>query len=211
MIILALLCFLLVSVCPIFSVAESNDDDVSDRQDPSGAGFRLRGQRLPVCKSFLIVEVGYSLQLYSTPGEDQYGYEVESSYGTFELGYMRNRDENSALGGTLFIGLKDSGNRIGPVVRYRKWLSDKRSISYSAGLVMCNQDEGKSFGFTGSVAYNIMDLIALSTRIEFTPGNKADQFSVYIGANIGSYATIGAAILAIPLALIGSAIGGSMS
>ena len=69
----------------------------------------FRGQPLPACKGFLLIEPGYSFGLNPDVGRH---------YVTWDLGYMHNVGR-SAVGGTGFVGTDFEATRIGLKGRYR--------------------------------------------------------------------------------------------
>src|SRR5207249_1771837 len=107
------------------AVASARAPDSTD-----APGFSWRGRPLPECSSFLITELGIHYLLNPGPtGEREQLYFV-----TEDLGYMRNLNERSALGGLLHLGGNSDRKALGPAVRYRRWLHKAAAADVTVGL-----------------------------------------------------------------------------
>lgn len=155
---------------------------------PSFAGPCLRGEALPQCRSFLIIEGSYARRL---GGEGMH-------YVFGELGYMRNRSEHWALGGTAMFGVRGSGSselRGGAAVRVRRWLGSGNAVDLSSGPFLASADGLTRLGGAAEVIYNIGDRVHLTSRWEYVKMPGMDESSLYLGVGLGSRpALIGGAI-----------------
>lgn len=164
-----------------------------------GASPRLRcyrGRPLPACQTFVITELGVYPNLASTtstperfPGDRASG-QVEDfgDHAMLELGMMRNRGQNSAIGATVVFGVDANGTRYGAKVRYRRWLeANGLSFDASGGVVSGTFREfNRTAVLTGDVALNFSDYGALLTRVELARAQGRTPAALYGGARLGS-------------------------
>ena len=162
---------------------------------PSSAGPCFRGKTLPDCTSFLIVENSYARRL----GEGMH-------YAFGEFGYMQNRSQRWAIGGTVMFGVRGSGSselRGGAAVRVRRWLSSGNAVDLSSGPLLASADGLTRLGGAAGLTYNIADRVHITSRWEYVKMPGKDESSIYIGAGLGSKpALIGGALVGI---LVGGA------
>lgn len=154
-----------------------------------------------------------------------YGYEVHPTEWKFawEVGGMLNRGRNSAIGGTLLFDANSDGVNVGAKARYRRWLTpDGLALDIGAGF-RTTRDEisgdyvypadgtysyrgpHNSVGFTGDIAINAMDYVAIVTRVDVSRYDRRLQPTISLGvraesrpalfATGGLAATYGALIL----------------
>ena len=145
--------------------------------DPSLAEPCFRGR--PECGSYLVFEVSYARSL---GGEGMH-------YGFGEFGYMRNRSDPWALGGTVMVGVRGSGSselRTGAAVRARRWLPSGNSLDLSSGPLVASADGLTRLGGAAEVMYNIHDRAHLTARWEYVKMPGKNDSSVYLGAGLGS-------------------------
>jgi hypothetical protein len=159
-------------------VTEATESTVANAPRSGGAltAARLfyRGRPLPECSSFLITEFGahYLINRDANPWQDRH------VFFTFDLGYMRNRNERSALGGLLHVGTGAGRTGFGPAVRYRRWLSNGLSnpnsptsaADLTVGLdVLGSVNSGGELGAPApwvEAGVSVEDILALSFRGE---------------------------------------------
>ena len=145
--------------------------------DPTLAEPCFRGR--PDCRSYLVFEVSYARSL---GGEGMH-------YGIGEFGYMRNRSDRWALGGTVLVGVRGSGQseiRGGASVRARRWLQSGNSIDLSSGPLVASADGLTRLGGAAEVLYNIHDRVHLTTRWEYVKMPGENESSLCLGAGLGS-------------------------
>jgi hypothetical protein len=164
-----------------------------------------RGQPAPACHTFVITELGYYPAIWSTSSSDP-RYVGDSStfrlkdfgtHGEFELGNMRNRGANSAVGATVVIGVAGHGMRYGAKVRYRRWLTrEGLSADLAAGVVSGTFREfDRTAILTTDVALNFADYGALVSRFELAHARGRTESAVYGGARLGSKPGLVATVL----------------
>ncbi len=175
----------------------------------------LRGQPIPACKSFWIVEMQGYTPLAQSSRRVTYGggpsVEIQAFESNLEwnLGHMVNLTPKFALGGTLGIGPSGgTGIFTGARVRARRWISPEWSVELSGGLLDSNVRYPSARGVTFDARVNIRDQGAFFVRWDgaslppesfpeaehFDPGGF--QQAVSIGAAAGSVpALVGTGVL----------------
>ena len=175
---------------------------------PLDAQTCFRGKRSDSCRSFFITEFGYASRLNQSPdpSKDNFLY-------MWEFGFMVNRSERSALGGTLYFGADDNGTRFAIKARWRRWLGDVGSLEVAPGIIVAGDDNHFDLnlpGFTGEVALNAADLFRVFLMVEVIKMEPLQHFpniepvgtdvAWFGGIKLGSYAGLVAAI-AFPIAV----------
>ena len=196
--------------------------DASEPDSTRTARFLWRGRPRPECTSFLITEVGFHYLLNpASPWRER------PIVLTGDLGYMRNRNKRSAVGGLLHLGIDyvspEDMTGVGVAFRYRRWLSQWGAVDLTVGLdVLGSVNPGHELGRPApwvEAGVSVEDILALSVRGEhwtrtteplFPDGSKGSKgFTTWhVGAKGGSYlgavAAVGigvtAAILLVALA-----------
>jgi hypothetical protein len=136
---------------------------------------------------------------------------------TEDLGYMRNLNERSALGGLLHIGANSDRAALGPAVRYRRWLSRATAADLTVGVdVIGLVGDQNRFAFDAPAPWieagvSAGDLLALTVRgehwtgVDRNPltGDSRSTTTWHVGAKLGSYlgplGTVGTVILLVAL------------
>ncbi len=185
--------------------------------------FSFTPRPLLECKSFLITEFGFSF------GLDKPSDKTNLRLLTWELGYMVNRDEHSAIGGTFVIDVEPDGgaSRLGLKARYRYWLSGNRSVDIAPGILLTNWKDKFDFpSFTCHAGLNLNKWFAITGQVdivrwktsgyECTLQNGQTQFTWqektvtkpewYVGFKFGTPAGAGIGTSAIVVAALAVAI-----
>ena len=165
----------------------------------------LRGQPLPACKSFWLVEMQGYTPLAQSSRRVTYGsvqpVEIQAFESNLEwnLGHMVNLTPTFALGGTLSIGPSGgTGIFSGARLRARRWISPDWSLEVSGGLLDSDARYPSARGVTFDARVNIRDQGAFFVRWDgaslspesfpesghFDPGGF--QQAISIGAAAGS-------------------------
>lgn len=147
----------------------------------------FRGKPISQCNSFLITELGGYYKLNRNdraPKGSQYLI-------AWELGWMKNLNEDYALGGTLLIEGNEHTKGIGLKPRLRRWLSPELSVDVSLGILK-SQESGS--GLTGDVSLNWRDWFFLTSKIE-----NVNRTAWYGGVKFGSYAGLITTAVAVPV------------
>ena len=171
---------------------------------------------LPACRGFVVTEVGYFASVLGTAAGNRYAGSSRAldSHVSWELGYMRNRDDGTAMGGVLLVGADHRGARIGAKIRGRRWLAHRGTLDAGAGVVSAGvlaqeaSYAGRGVGPTADVSLGWRDIAALSLRADAIRTAGRTSVGVYGGARLGGVpalvataaAAIGVAILAALLA-----------
>jgi len=222
---------LLVAGCPENSKAEmitkfATSDTLSakDGQIPnknlenshkmvSKKKFSYTPKPLSECKSFLITECGFSY------GLDKRSNQTNPWLYTWELGYMVNRDEHSAIGGTVFISSEADRIqiRLGLKGRYRYWLSKNQSVDIAPGILITGSKDKFEFpSFTCQTGLNLSSWFAITGQVDivrrktftygptwFAPQEKTvTKPEWYLGLKLGTPAGAGIGTLAVIVAAL---------
>lgn len=161
--------------------------DLINLGNPNIRAICFRGKPLSQCNSFFIIELGgyYKLnQRDKTPKGSRY-------LAAWELGWMKNLNDNYALGATLLIDGNENRAGAGIKPRLRRWLNPKLSIDFGIGIL------APGSVVTGDVGLNWRDWFILTSKIEHD-----DKTAWYGGVKFGSYAGLVATALAIPIIII---------
>ena len=126
----------------------------------------FRGRPLPRCSVFWLTEFGVAPRLTPDGRDDGPLY-------TWELGLMKNAGRRDALGGSFFIEGADDGAGWGIRPRYRHWLNSRFSVEVAPGL-MLRHSSYTSVAFSGQVAINFSDYLALTTTV------RVFQHTIYL-------------------------------
>ena len=199
------ICSLILFIAVVLTSGISASD-LTWKED-KGCWMCLRARPLPKCKSFWITEAGVFYRLIHEP-------KLEGNYYfTGELGHMINRNERSALGGTIFLGVNtEESYRLGLKPRYRRWISSKLSLDFSPGILLLGDDDSYKPdlpGFTGHIGLCYEDWLVLTTQLEIIHFKRfGTDVAWYGGAKLGSYPGL-AVFIGLPIAalIIGAMIG----
>ena len=160
--------------------------------------FSFKPKPLPYCKHFMITEIG----LMTSISNSQPDYRNEHWYWTWEFGMMGNINKQYALGGGLYVGAEEAGNRFAINPRVRRWIGYSSSVDLSALLFLggkANGKEMKSVGIGGQIALNPSDYFSFTTQLEAIPyyettlrdpdGDGAPPYetTVYEGTDVSWY------------------------
>lgn len=128
--------------------------------------------------------------------------EPDKSSGFVDVGYMRNFDNNHALGLTLIGTTDDPEPGLWVTPRSRRWLSAKSSLELSLGTHLTG-DGGEPGSFLLSARLNFNDKVSLLTQWQTWPvwdyrpdtpevWVKERQNSMRLGLSVGGYHALGA-------------------
>lgn len=152
---------------------------------------------MPLCKSFFITEFGVQYFVSPPPGV----HNQRRLLGTWELGYMRNRSERDAVGGSLFLSTNDQANRIGVRGRYRRWVGGGVAVDVSPALIVFESDEnlegsGK-LGAALGAGVSFHDYVGINTQVEAVESGVRFQAGVRLGGLPGVISGIGLPLVAL--------------
>lgn len=180
------------------------------------------GRPLPRCKTFWLTEVGS----YRAMAGTEFTQQFEPSYSfklphlhdhlSWEVGVMANRNQRSAVGGTVLAGLERQGAaRLGLKGRYRHWLGEQGMLDVSGGALRASmrlphpEPPATAYGITGDVALGWRDWAAITVRGDALRGEGRTVSAVYGGVRLGSYpAIVATAVFAAYFALLMAAYSG---
>ena len=125
-----------------------------------------RGRPRAETRSFMITEFGLLARI------DDYPYRGGDSRiaFSFDLGWMKNISENSAVGFSGYALAGDPTSRLGLRARYRRWLSRRTSIDVSPGVLLGGEDSAIEYdppGFVLGATLNAGDLVAFTVDAEY--------------------------------------------
>jgi hypothetical protein len=170
----------------------------------------FRGGPLQRCKGFSLTEFA----AYIGPTSS---YRRPPVNFIWELGYMQNLEVHDlAVGGTLFVVNDDEPRRmLGVKPRLRRWLSPWMSWEVAPGVLLVGLDHGTAFipnypAFSGHVALNFGDFVAVSAQLEVLPlqersivNPQGTEVTGFIGVRFGSYPGVTVGSLAALLTIVG--------
>jgi hypothetical protein len=116
----------------------------------------LRGQPLPACRSFWLMEMQGSTALVQTTRLVSYGGDFQNTTDAFgealewNLGHMVNLSPTFAVGGVFTLGTGSSDVLTGLRLRGRRWLSDDVSVELEGGLLKTTAEGAVYPGKNGS-------------------------------------------------------------
>ena len=168
---------------------------------PEPRSFCFRGRPAPTCSTFLITEVGAyrrvvgSVTRYSQrgnvggPPNEFLSHDLENQL-TFEIGAMKNRTTNTAVGATVVASF-GRGATVALKGRYRRWLSPQGiALDLGAGPILLGSahsgDGPNTPGLTADVALNASDYGAVVARVDVLRTNGKTASAVYGGVRLGS-------------------------
>ena len=174
-----------------------------------------RGRPLDRCRSFLLFEFSAPRHLVGSTldpavGEGGTGHrrweQGLASQFVYDLGYMRNIDARTAVGGTLEVGVvMDDPHTVGLVgatARYRRWLGRHTSADGAVGLLRMPVGvvEPQPWGLqrvsvrrpalSADVRLGLGDLLGVGARAMVSnDGRGRTHHALFAGVSIGSTAT----------------------
>jgi hypothetical protein len=154
-------------------------------------------QPMPMCRSFWITEFGIQYFMSEPPGVNN----QRRWLATWELGWMRNRSADDAVGGSIFLATNDHAHRSGVRARYRRWLPGKTSVELSPALIVFQSDENLEVrtqlgaALRAAVAYH--DWLGLTAQLEAASGGVRLQTGFRLGGYPGVAAGVGLPLFAI--------------
>jgi hypothetical protein len=193
----AAVCVLLLATT---GAAAAQQVDAGDPAAPSGAAegracFQPRA--LPACRSFWITEFGLQWFVSQPPGV----HNERRWLATWEVGWMRNRSADDAVGGSIFLSTNDHAQRSGVRARYRRWTGGGSSVDVSPALIVFQSDENLEVraklgaALQASVAFR--DWVGLTTQVEAASGGVRFQAGVRLGGYPGVATGVGLPLYAI--------------
>ncbi|HEV7588217.1 MAG TPA: hypothetical protein VGO40_08790 [Longimicrobium sp.] len=166
----------------------------ADAQAPAAASTAAEGNAcfqprpLPACRSFWITEFGVQWFISRPPGVNN----QRRLLATWEVGWMRNRTADDAVGGSVFLSANDHALRSGVRARYRHWTGDGTAVDLSPALVVLQADENLEvrarLGAALQAGVTYHDWIGLTTQVEAASGGVRFQAGVRLGGYPGAAA-----------------------
>jgi len=165
--------------------------------------FSFKPEPISKCSSFLVTEFGLFY------GLDKSSDQSNLRLVTWELGYMVNRNEHSALGGTFVLAVDPDGgaSRLGLKARYRYWLSSKKSVDIAPGILFSGSKDGFEFpSFTCNAGLNLNTWFAISGQVDIIRRKTVTKPEGYLGFKFGTPTGAGIATAALVVAALAVAI-----
>lgn len=201
-------CALLIAIAlPVLGSETSYAQD-SRNVDP----LCFRGKRIDHCKSFIVFETGLK---FLVTGRNRNPFKDEFLL-TGDIGWMKNTSMKNAFGFSVYGAADDHGSRIGIRPRFRRWLSRRTALDFSAGIILSGTDiKGPQEypGFVASMSIGMAGWFSVDAHLEalklkrivFNPVDftvseeKTTDVSLYLGASGRHYM-----VLVAPAVLIGA-------
>ena len=117
-----------------------------------------------------------------------------------DWGVMLNTGQRTAIGGSWYLTLDEDDLSTGPVVRYRRWLDQNRSLDLAVGTPIASGQGLKTGSLLAVIKYNPVHWFGIGLRPEYVrrQTSECDSFGcteqtessgrVYEGAELGWYA-----------------------
>jgi hypothetical protein len=161
---------------------------------PAGEGKACFQPRpLPVCRSFWVTEFGIQWFISEPPGDVN---DKRQWLATWEVGWMRNRTPDDAVGGSVFLAANDNVLRSGVRARYRRWTGGGTAVDLSPALIVFQADDEMEvrtrLGAALQAGVTFHDWIGLASQVEATEGGVR----FLVGVRMGGYpgAVVGAGL-----------------
>jgi hypothetical protein len=159
----------------------------------AAAQTRFRGAPLPECRSFFLTEVSGGV-IYD-----------QNFVATADLGYMRNLDPGSAVGGSIFLSaegvVEDSWVAFGLRPRYRRWLSRQTSLDAALAVGGVAGTSGSTDGgllVHTELTFGAWDLVGITVGVAYSSAAYDSNLHPLAAIRFGSW--IGSGLMAAGLA-----------
>jgi hypothetical protein len=171
--------------------------------------FCLRGQPLPQCRSWFVLEVTGAKRIVGTSAAQHINNPDLDEYVAWDLGVMRNMDSVRAKGWSLQVGGSSGGTRIAAKLRRRRWLDNHFTRDVAIGPLVAQEQsrnntgvvEGFGAAAEAALGYNDLLGVMLDGDVLHVDGRQAAALHVgaraesFVGAVISSIAVLGVYIL----------------
>ena len=180
------------------TISAAQAQTTSARRDTASVCFKPKP--LPDCRSFAIVELElasmrhHNPETFSDPRQTSY-FGTLDSFLSVDVGWLHNRRDGSALGGTLAVAtMFGDGGRFALKARYRRWMTNRSALDLQAGpLAVSGGSNGSPFGRNGALgatvgaAFAYRDYVAVVADVDAVKGDRG-QTASFIGVRAGSWA-----------------------
>jgi hypothetical protein len=144
-------------------------------------------------RGFVVLENKLSYRLVEKPEPSEEGARWMLDW---ELGYMRNLDGSNAVGATLKIHSDTDGDRVGPMLRYRRWLDRSVGLDVGLGLYLAGDEGPYDYRFpmpAVEVGLTYDDWVALQGGVDFVKRTsdssqgalEQSHVEPYVGLRVG--------------------------
>jgi hypothetical protein len=158
---------------------------------------------LPTCRVVLLTNAGVYLNPAPAWGESQLR-------AIADWGLIVNSGRHDAVGASWFVMLDADEFSTGPVLRYRRWFSERRSLDLTVGTPVSTGGDLMVGSVLGMIKYNPEDWVGFALRPELVRRRYSTSGRVYAGAEVGSSPgltlTIGGGIVMGLLAILAAAV-----
>jgi hypothetical protein len=152
---------------------------------------------LPVCRDYWITEFGVQWFVSAPPGVNN----RRQALATWELGWMRNRTPDDAVGGSVFLSTNDHVFRSGVRARYRRWTGGGTAVDVSPALILFQSDENLEvrtrLGAAVQAGVSFRDWVGVSSQLEAASGGLRLQVGVRLGGYPGAATGVGLPLVAL--------------
>jgi hypothetical protein len=167
--------------------ASTRADSVTS--DAGGASFHARPR--PDCSVFFLTNAGGYLKLNPHSSTPPSG--VQSNLrAIWDWGVMVNISPRDAIGGSWFVTWDEDDVATGPVVRYRRWFEQGRSLDVAVGTPVAGGDGLQTGSILGLVKFNPVHWFGVALRpeyVRYATSYYATSSSgrIYAGVELGWY------------------------
>jgi hypothetical protein len=179
-----------LALLPLLSAA------LSAQQDSAGVCYRARP--LPPCRVVVLTNAGgYATPMRTFDGGTRFRAIVD-------WGFIVNTTARDAVGASAFLMLDENEFSAGAAMRYRRWLSPRRSLDISVGTPLSDGDLRRG-SVLGMIKYNPDHWVGFALRPEYA---RRQEFTcnpacvertvstgrVYGGVELGWYPGLGVSL-----------------
>lgn len=153
---------------------QQKGDSLASAAKPKRISFRPRPKS--ECDLFWITETS---AMYRLVGASRLR-EEPGFFFSGELGLMKNRTENTAMGGTLYFGITSDIYRFGIKGRYRHWLGQRAFLDFAPGLILGGGDSKSELnlpGLAGHLGIGFSDWVHLASQVEIMRHTFTDLYN----------------------------------
>ena len=152
-------------------------------------------RRRPDCRYLFLLETGYFQRLggsaMTTELSGPFGEPLRPTaiyrHGSLDYGILFHPERRASIGVSAHGAVDAYGARIGPRLRYRRWVDSATSVEIAGGPFWASQDAGPSegAGVSADVRLNFGDRFAFSGRQNVSWANGRPAAATFAGASLG--------------------------
>lgn len=191
----AIVCGCLLWSAVVSPVSAQDTTRVRSGNDPC-----FRAQPYPACRVFFLTDAGVFVRLTHS---DASANSQSPLRAVVDWGAMVNLSRTNAIGGSWFAALDENGFSTGPVLHWRRWLANAKSIDVAVGTPIAGGNALRPGSVLGLVKYNPVHWFGVAVRPELIRAEdyicgtssctyvRRTRGRVYLGAETGWFPGLG--------------------